>query len=76
MQCKYNLKCIDPNCKYIHHKNYDINKAYNEYLINEKKKNYNFKSKKCNNDDDKCVKHKNNRCIFLHKSDPTNIIFV
>lgn len=73
-ECKYNLKCINPNCKYIHHNDYDINKAYNEYLIYEKKKKSKFKTIKCNNDDDQCIKHKHNRCIFLHKNDPTDII--
>lgn len=70
--CKQNLNCINPDCKYNHTGNYDITKAYNEYILNEKEKKPNFKSIRCKNDDDKCIKHKYNKCIFLHKNDPIN----
>lgn len=71
-KCKQSLKCINPYCKYIHPDSYDIIKSYNEYILNEKEKSPKFKSIKCKNDDDKCIKHEYNKCIFLHKSDPIN----
>jgi hypothetical protein len=68
--CKYKLNCIDPNCNFSHPINYDINTAYKLYIIEERKKNPKFKSLKCSNNDKKCLKHKYNKCIFIHNNDP------
>lgn len=68
--CKYKLKCINPNCDFNHPKNYNLDKSYKEYIIEEKKKDPKFKSSFCNNSDETCPKHKYNKCIFRHKNDP------
>jgi hypothetical protein len=71
--CKYGLKCINPKCYYNHPKNYNINKSYREYIVEEKKKNSIFKSIVCKGDNsNSCTKHKYNKCIFLHEDDPIN----
>lgn len=68
--CKYKLKCINPNCDFDHPKNYNLDKAYKEYIIEEKNKNPKFKSSFCKNNNETCQKHKYNKCIFRHNNDP------
>jgi hypothetical protein len=68
--CKYELKCINPICNFNHPNGYDLYLAYKKYIIEEKNKNFKFKSINCKNDDDTCAKHRYNKCIFLHKDDP------
>lgn len=69
--CKYKLKCINPNCKFSHPENYDLNLAYKQYITEERDKNPMFKSLDCNFNNDICLKHKYNKCKFKHKNDPT-----
>lgn len=68
--CEYELKCINPKCYYDHPLEYDLNESYKQYIIEEKIKKPMFKSTKCKNGDDLCVKHKCNKCNFRHKNDP------
>lgn len=67
--CKYKLKCINPNCKFSHPENYDLNLAYKQYIVEERNINPMFKSLDCNFNDI-CPKHKYNKCKFKHQNDP------
>lgn len=67
--CQYKIKCINPNCKFIHPENYDLETAYKQYIIEEKNRNPMFKSLNCNFNDDTCPKHKYNKCKFKHQND-------
>lgn len=71
--CKYNIRCVNPECKLNHPNDYNINKAYIDYILIRKKQSSNFKTIRCNNDDNNCIKHKYNKCAFLHTSDPIPI---
>lgn len=78
LECRYHSKCINPKCKNKHPNSYNLNKAYIDYIVRERNKNSNFKSMKCNNNDNNCIRHKYNSCIFLHENDPIvdNLIMV
>lgn len=71
-ECKYGIKCINPLCNYKHPKEYSLYDSYKEYINNEKSKNDKFKSTYCKNKDELCVKHRFNKCNFIHKNDPIN----
>lgn len=68
--CKHEIDCINPRCIYKHPLAYNLDEAYKRYILNEKNKNPKFKSTYCKYEDDLCEKHKYNRCIFKHNSDP------
>ena len=67
--CKDGLDCINPKCVYKHPLDYNLNKAYKRYILNEKTQNPKFKSTYCKYEDDICKKHEYNRCIFKHNDD-------
>lgn len=71
--CKYKTKCINPECKLNHPNNYNINNAYIDYILTRQKQSSNFKTIRCNNKDDDCIKHNYNKCGFLHANDPIPI---
>jgi hypothetical protein len=67
--CKDGLDCINPKCIYKHPLDYNLDKAYKRYILNEKTQNPKFKSTYCKYEDDLCEKHEYNRCIFKHNDD-------
>lgn len=68
--CKYKIYCINPRCVYKHPLDYNLDKAYKNYILNEKNKNPKFKSADCKYKDELCENHKKNKCIFKHNNDP------
>ena len=68
--CKDGLNCIKPDCIFKHSEGYDLDKAYRDYIYEQRKNNSKFKTFFCKNTDENCSKHKNNRCIFKHHNDP------
>lgn len=67
-KCKFDINCINPLCTHTHPLEYNLKHAYKKYIINEKKRNPKFKVNNCINN--KCIKHKYNKCIFRHEDDP------
>lgn len=67
--CKYNDKCFNKSCKLNHISEPDIEKNYEEYIMLKRKLNTLFKTKMCKKDEN-CMKHIENKCIFIHKDDP------
>jgi hypothetical protein len=68
--CENGLKCINPKCVYDHPKDYNLITSYKQYILDEKNKEIKFKSINCKYTDKLCNKHKYNKCIFKHDSDP------
>lgn len=70
--CRYNNKCYNKSCKYIHLSNPNIESNYRNYILFQKNINKLFKTKPCINKKD-CKKHIENKCIFLHNDDPITV---
>lgn len=69
-KCENGFKCINPKCVYEHPKDYNLINSYKQYILDEKNKDIKFKSINCKYSDNLCNKHKYNKCIFKHDSDP------
>lgn len=70
--CKFDGNCFNKTCNFIHLSNPDIKNNYRNYIISQKKINTLFKTRKCINGN-KCKKHMQNKCIFIHNDDPINV---
>lgn len=66
--CKYNNRCFNDLCNFIHINKPDSDKNYKNYIILEKKRNILFKSKNCQNGNN-CKYHMKRQCIYKHDDD-------
>jgi hypothetical protein len=71
--CRYNNRCFNNSCKFIHVIKPVFNKNYKDYIILEKEKNILFKSKNCQKGNN-CKYHMKRQCIYKHDDDPLLLI--